>query len=100
MMTLNLLPLLHNIHIPLIDIVPSGNTLESIKDGVSALYWKIEILCYGFAAILGLVGGLRIYQHWQIHNHHHVQINFEIFSWFSACLFFLLAAAFVEFVLM
>lgn len=86
--------------VQLIDIVPSGDSLESIKDGMSALYWKIETLCYAFAALLGIVGGFRVYQNWQIHGHHHVHIDFEILSWFSACLFFLLAAAFVEFVLM
>jgi hypothetical protein len=81
------------------EIVPSG-TLEEIKDGISALYWHVEMLCYAFAAVLGLVGGFRVYQNWQIHGHHHVQVNHEIFSWFSASVFFLLAAAFVEFVLM
>lgn len=89
-----------NMIVQLGDIVPSGNSLESIKDGMSALYWKIETLCYAFAAVLGIVGAFRVYQNWQIQGHHHVHIDFEIFSWFSACLFFLLAAAFVEFVLM
>lgn len=93
-------PLLLKIIVQLNDIVPSGNSLESIRNDMSALYWEIEALCYAFAAVLGLVGAFRVYQNWQIHGHHHVQIDFEIFSWFSACLFFLLAAAFVEFVLM
>ena len=89
-----------NMFVQLMDIVPSGDSLESIRDGMSSLYWKIETLCYAFAAILGIVGAFRVYQNWQIHGHHHMHIDFEIFSWFSACLFFLLAAAFVEFVLM
>jgi hypothetical protein len=82
------------------DIVPSGDSLESIAQGMNDLYWDIEMLCFAFAAVMGIVGAYKVYQHWQIHEHHHVQIGFEIFSWFGACVFFLLAAAFVEFALL
>jgi len=53
-------------------------------------YNALELSFHVLAAIFGLVGGLRIYNQWQLHGRH-LHIDRQIVGWFGASLFFLFA---------
>jgi Domain of unknown function (DUF4134) len=56
----------------------------------SSSYTALIISFHVLAAIFGLVGGLRIYNQWQLHGRH-LHIDRQIVGWFGASLFFLVA---------
>jgi hypothetical protein len=58
----------------------------------------VDDLCFSLCAVFGLIGGLRIYNKWQLHGRHHFHIDAEIAGWFGASLFFLAANVFIDYV--
>lgn len=44
-------------------------------------------------ALFGIVGGLRVYNNWQMGKH---RIDLQVIGWFSSCLFLLVANLFIK----
>lgn len=82
-----------------LDILPTGD-LTDIATATASLYISVKYFCYGLAALFGLVGGLRIYNHWQLHGKHHLHIESEIVAWTGASVFFILAGAIIQAILL
>ncbi len=83
----------------LLDILPSGD-LNDIASGTAHLYSSVKYLCYGLAGLFGLIGGLKIYNSWQLHGKHHLHIESEIVALIGGCIFFLLAGGIIQAVLL
>jgi hypothetical protein len=47
-------------------------------------YVALSRLSFAIGAVTGLLGGLRVYNNWQLGRHH---IDVQVISWFGACLF-------------
>lgn len=43
-------------------------------------------------ALFGIVGGLRVYNNWQMGKH---RVDLQVIGWFAACLFLLVANIFI-----
>lgn len=67
--------------------------IQGTADQVSMV---VSDLCYTLCAVFGLIGGLRIYNKWQLHGKHHFNVDAEIAGWFGASLFFLAANVFIR----
>jgi len=52
---------------------------------------SVDNLCWWLAALFGLIGGLRIYNKWQLHSHHRFHVDAEIALWLLGCIFFIIA---------
>jgi hypothetical protein len=84
----------------LLDIMPTGS-LSDINWSFKHEIWPLlKILCYGVAAVLGLVAGLRIYNLWNVDGRHHVHIDAQVISWGAAAIFLVVATAFINVALM
>ncbi len=68
---------------------------DSVTSEASNVYSTLELSLHIFAAIFGLIGGLRVYNQWQLHGRH-VHIDKQIVWWFGASLFFLCADQFIS----
>lgn len=68
--------------------------LDAINNEAIGVYLVLEVLCRVLAAIFGLVGGLRIYNQWQLHGRH-FHVDKQIVMWFGASIFTLLADKFI-----
>ena len=80
-------------------ILPSGD-LTDIATETAGLYISVKYLCYALASLFGLVGGLKIYNQWQLHGKHHLHIESEIVAWIGGSVFFLLAGAIIQAILL
>ena len=90
---------MHLLFYRFLDILPTGD-LNDIAAETANLYNTVKYLCYGLAALFGLVGGLKIYSNWQLHARHHLHIESDILAWAGASIFFLLAGAIIQAVLL
>lgn len=64
----------------------------------SDIFFPMVNLCWVLCAVFGSIGALKIYNKWQLHHQHHIQITAEIASWIGASLFFLVARIFIRIV--
>ncbi|MGP2571463.1 DUF4134 family protein [Ornithobacterium rhinotracheale] len=74
----------------------AGDGTAAISNAVSSIqgYWtEIKKLIYAIGGVVGLIGGLRIYNKWTNGDQ---DINKEIMGWGGACLFLLLMPSFVD----
>ena len=62
----------------------------------TSLYYSVQLLCYAFSGITGLIGAIRIYSLWNIHGRHHVHIDSQLVAWVGAAIFFLCASFFIN----
>ena len=80
----------------LMDIMPSGS-LSDINSSIKHEIWPLlKMLCYAISAILGLIGGLRVYNLWNVDGRHHVHIDAQVISWGAAAIFLVVATAFIN----
>lgn len=68
--------------------------LDAINDEAVNTYYALQGLLHVLAAIFGLVGGLRIYNQWQLHGRH-FHVDKQIVMWFGASVFTLIADQFI-----
>ncbi|SDD99681.1 DUF4134 domain-containing protein [Riemerella columbipharyngis] len=69
---------------------------EAIGDAVNSIkgyYDQVKNLIYAIGGVVGLVGGVRIYNKWQNGDQ---DINKEIMGWGGACIFLLLVPTFIS----
>ncbi|QNN42986.1 DUF4134 family protein [Pedobacter roseus] len=60
---------------------------------IQGYYYSFSDLSMVLGAIMGLLGGLRVYLNWQTSRHH---IDAQVMGWFFASLFLLLTGVFLR----
>ena len=63
---------------------PGVSEFQEAEADMKNIYVALSRLSFAIGAISGLLGGLRVYNNWQMARHH---IDVQVISWFSACLF-------------
>lgn len=72
---------------------------DYVADQAVSTYNTLVIGCQALALLFGLIGGLRVFNKWQLHGHH-INIDKEIAGWVGASLFFLCVDGFISQVLL
>jgi len=73
--------------------VPGLGALRGARQDIVGVYPALANLCLIVGALVGTIGGLRIYIIW---NRGDRNIGFEILGWFGSCLFLVLSGAFIK----
>ena len=63
---------------------PGVSEFNTIENDMEKFYVALSRLAFVVGAVSGLLGGLRVYNNWQLGRHH---IDVQVISWFGACLF-------------
>lgn len=63
---------------------PGVEEFQEVESDMESFYVALSRLSLVSGAISGLLGGLRVYNNWQMGRHH---IDVQVISWFGACLF-------------
>ncbi|WP_026956645.1 DUF4134 family protein [Algoriphagus vanfongensis] len=63
---------------------PGVSEFNRVGDDMEKFYVALSRLAFVVGAVSGLLGGLRVYNNWQMGRHH---IDVQVISWFGACLF-------------
>jgi hypothetical protein len=63
---------------------PGVAEFQEVETDMRKFYVAISRLSFVVGAVSGLLGGLRVYNNWQMGRHH---IDVQVISWFGACLF-------------
>lgn len=63
---------------------PGLNEFYQVRQQVNRWYFSFVDLSYVIGAICGLLGGLRIYNNWQLGKPH---VDAQVAGWFFSCLF-------------
>ncbi|WP_339867103.1 DUF4134 family protein [uncultured Algoriphagus sp.] len=63
---------------------PGVSEFQEVERDMKKFYVALSRLSFVVGAVSGLLGGLRVYNNWQMGKHH---IDVQVISWFSACLF-------------
>jgi hypothetical protein len=63
---------------------PGVTEFQEVESDMKRFYVALSRLSFAVGAISGLLGGLRVYNNWQLGRHH---IDVQVISWFSACIF-------------
>ena len=72
---------------------------DSVAETAERVYDSLQIMCQSLAGIFGLVGGLRIFNKWQLHGRH-LHIDKELAGWFGASIFFMIVDVFISTILL
>lgn len=63
---------------------PGVSKFQEVETDMKSFYVALSKLSFVVGAVSGLLGGLRVYNNWQMGRH---QIDVQVVSWFGACLF-------------
>ncbi|HAS58691.1 MAG TPA: plasmid transfer protein [Algoriphagus sp.] len=63
---------------------PGVSKFQEVETDMKSFYVALSRLSFVVGAVSGLLGGLRVYNNWQMGRH---QIDVQVVSWFGACLF-------------
>lgn len=63
---------------------PGVAEFNDVKTDMERFYVALSRLAFVVGAVTGLLGGLRVYNNWQMGRHH---IDVQVISWFGACFF-------------
>lgn len=63
---------------------PGVSEFNTVENDMEKFYVALSRLAFVVGAVSGLLGGLRVYNNWQMGRHH---IDVQVISWFGACLF-------------
>lgn len=67
--------------------------LTNAASTISGYWTAVKSIIYAIGGIVGLIGGVRIYNKWTNGDH---DINKEIVGWGGACLFLIIVPTFVQ----
>lgn len=71
---------------------PGLHEMQQVSQDLDHTFLSAQDASFMLAAIFGILGGLRIYQNWQMGKPH---ITSAVASWFFACLFMVLMGTFL-----
>jgi hypothetical protein len=63
---------------------PGVAKFQEVESDMERFYVALSRLSFVIGAVTGLLGGLRVYNNWQLGRDH---IDVQVISWFGACLF-------------
>ena len=63
---------------------PGVAKFQEVETDMKKFYVALSRLSFVIGAVSGLLGGLRVYNNWQMGRHH---VDVQVISWFGACLF-------------
>lgn len=63
---------------------PGVSEFQEAESDMRKIYVALSRLSFAVGAVSGLLGGLRVYNNWQMGRHH---IDVQVIGWFSACIF-------------
>ena len=63
---------------------PGVSKFQEVEYEMKSFYVALSRLSFVVGGVSGLLGGLRVYNNWQMGRH---QIDVQVVSWFGACLF-------------
>ncbi|MEB2774574.1 DUF4134 family protein [Algoriphagus sp. D3-2-R+10] len=63
---------------------PGVTEFQEAESDMRKIYVALSQLSFAVGAVSGSLGGLRVYNNWQMGRHH---IDVQVISWFSACIF-------------
>lgn len=63
---------------------PGVSKFQEVETDMKSFYVALSRLSFVVGAVSGLLGGLRVYNNWQMGRH---QVDVQVISWFGACLF-------------
>lgn len=72
------------LNVKLIFAQPGINDFYGASNQIDRYYSSLSDLALAIGAICGILGGLRIYNNWQLGRDH---IDAQIIGWFSSCIF-------------
>ncbi|MEJ6979744.1 DUF4134 family protein [Pedobacter sp. P351] len=72
---------------------PGISEFYQVKRQVNNWYFNFSDLVLVIGAISGLLGGLRVYNNWQMGKHH---IDAQVTGWFLSCLFLSILSAAIK----
>ncbi|KQM69219.1 plasmid transfer protein [Pedobacter sp. Leaf216] len=72
---------------------PGISELYQASGTMKGYYHGFSDLVFLLGAIVGLLGGLRVFANWQSGRHH---IDAQVSGWFFSCLFLLLSGTFLR----
>ena len=72
---------------------PGISELYQASGTMKGYYHSFSDLVFLLGAIVGLLGGLRVFANWQSGRHH---IDAQVTGWFFSCLFLLLSGTFLR----
>ena len=72
---------------------PGINEFYRASGTLHDYYYSFSDLSLVLGAIVGLIGGLRVFANWQSGRHH---IDAQVTGWFYSCLFLLLTGVFLR----
>lgn len=70
-----------------------AGAINTAANDIKAYVTNIEALIFAIAGVVGLIGGVRIYNKWQNGDN---DINKEIMGWGGACIFIVLVPTFIK----
>lgn len=76
--------------------LPGIQELNEASSEFHSWYFSMSGLVLVLGAISGIVGGLRVYAHWNVGHHHHHPIDTQVIGWFLSCLFLTLVGSFLK----
>ncbi|MBD1430196.1 MULTISPECIES: DUF4134 domain-containing protein [Sphingobacterium] len=76
--------LIISLNVKTLNAQPGINEFYSLTNEVNRYYFNFSDLALAIGAICGLIGGLRIYNNWQLGKD---RIDTQISGWFMSCLF-------------
>jgi hypothetical protein len=72
---------------------PGVTEFNEVESDMERIYVALSQLSFVIGAVSGILGGLRVYNNWQMGKHH---IDIQVISWFSACLFLSIIGLFLS----
>lgn len=63
---------------------PGVAEFKEVESDMKRIYVALASLSFAIGGLSGILGGLRVYNNWQMGKH---RIDIEVVSWFGACLF-------------
>ena len=63
---------------------PGVLEFNRVENDMEKFYVALSRLAFVVGAVSGLLGGLRVYNNWQMGRHH---VDVQVITWFGACLF-------------
>ena len=72
---------------------PGTAEFSQVARDISRWYDHLSSLVLIIGAICGLVGGLRVFNNWQLGRHH---IDAQVAGWVSSCIFLSLLSVFIR----
>jgi hypothetical protein len=73
---------------------------SGITQSAYEAWYAVDNICLMLCPIFGLVGALRIYNKWHLHNHHHFELDGATASWVGGSIFWILAHVFLKTVIL